>query len=44
MRSGWNGDSSGRHDCGDIEVKPGEKPTYSPGIREVMYLPLVWDV
>ena len=24
-------------------IKPGEKPTYSPGIREVMYLPLVWD-
>lgn len=24
-------------------IKPGEMPTYSPGIREVMYLPLVWD-
>jgi len=28
----------------DYRVKPGETPTYSPGIREVMYLPLVWDV
>lgn len=27
----------------DYRVKPGETPTYSPGIREVMYLPLVWD-
>jgi cytochrome P450 len=27
----------------EYQVKPGEKPTYSPGIREVMYLPLVWD-
>jgi cytochrome P450 len=26
----------------DYAIKPGEKPTYSPGIREVMYLPLVW--
>jgi len=24
-------------------IAPGETPTYSPGIREVMYLPLVWD-
>ena len=24
-------------------VKPGETPRYSPGIREVQYLPLVWD-
>jgi len=24
-------------------IKPGETPTYSPGIREVMYLPLVWN-
>jgi cytochrome P450 len=28
----------------DYRIKPGETPTYSPGIREVMYLPLVWDV
>jgi cytochrome P450 len=27
----------------DYRIKPGETPTYSPGIREVMYLPLVWD-
>ena len=27
----------------EYRVKPGETPTYSPGIREVMYLPLVWD-
>ncbi len=26
----------------DYEVKPGETPVYSPGIREVQYLPLVW--
>jgi cytochrome P450 len=26
----------------DYQIKPGETPTYSPGIREVMYLPLVW--
>jgi cytochrome P450 len=25
-------------------IKPGETPTYRPGIREVQYLPLVWDV
>jgi cytochrome P450 len=24
-------------------IKPGETPTYSAGIREVQYLPLVWD-
>jgi len=24
-------------------VKPGETPRYSPGIREVQYLPLVWE-
>jgi len=24
-------------------IKEGETPTYSPGIREVQYLPLVWD-
>jgi cytochrome P450 len=24
-------------------IKPGETPRYSPGIREVQYLPLVWD-
>ena len=27
----------------DYRIKPGETPTYSPGIREVQYLPLVWD-
>jgi cytochrome P450 len=26
----------------DYAIKAGETPTYSPGIREVMYLPLVW--
>jgi len=26
----------------DYEIKPGESPRYSPGIREVRYLPLVW--
>ena len=26
----------------DYEIKPGETPRYSPGIREVRYLPLVW--
>jgi cytochrome P450 len=26
----------------DYAIKPGEKPTYTPGIREVRYLPLVW--
>jgi cytochrome P450 len=25
------------------QIKPGETPRYSVGIREVMYLPLVWD-
>jgi len=25
------------------QVKPGETPRYSPGIREVQYLPLVWE-
>ena len=24
-------------------IKPGETPRYRPGIREVQYLPLVWD-
>ncbi len=28
----------------EYAIKPGETPTYSPGIREVMYLPLIWDV
>jgi cytochrome P450 len=27
----------------DYAIEPGETPTYSPGIREVMYLPLVWN-
>jgi cytochrome P450 len=27
----------------EYRIKPGEVPTYSPGIREVMYLPLEWD-
>jgi cytochrome P450 len=26
----------------DYAIKPGEKPVYTPGIREVRYLPLVW--
>lgn len=26
----------------DYAIKPGETPQYSPGIREVLYLPLVW--
>jgi cytochrome P450 len=25
-------------------IKPGETPRFSPGIREALYLPLVWDV
>jgi cytochrome P450 len=25
-------------------IKPGEIPRFSPGIREALYLPLVWDV
>jgi len=27
----------------EYRIKPGEIPRYSPGIREVQYLPLVWD-
>ena len=27
----------------NYEIKPGETPTYSPGIREVQYLPLIWN-
>ncbi len=27
----------------EYQVAPGEAPRYSPGIREVLYLPLVWD-
>jgi cytochrome P450 len=27
----------------DYAIKPGETPIYSAGIREVMYLPLVWN-
>jgi len=27
----------------DYRIKPGETPTFSPGIREALYLPLVWD-
>ena len=26
----------------DYEIEPGETPRYTPGIREVVYLPLVW--
>ena len=26
----------------DYGIKPGETPRFSPGIREVLYLPLVW--
>ena len=25
-------------------IKPGETPKFSPGIREALYLPLVWDL
>lgn len=28
----------------DYRIRDGEVPIYSPGIREVQYLPLVWDV
>jgi cytochrome P450 len=28
----------------DYSIQPGETPRYSPGIREVQYLPLVWNV
>jgi cytochrome P450 len=27
----------------EYRIEPGETPRYSPGIREVQYLPLVWD-
>lgn len=27
----------------DYQIKPGETPRYSAGIREVQYLPLVWE-
>jgi cytochrome P450 len=27
----------------DYAIKPGETPRYSPGIREVQYLPIVWE-
>ena len=27
----------------DYRIAPGETPRFSPGIREVMYLPLVWE-
>jgi len=27
----------------EYRIKPGETPRYTPGIREVQYLPLVWD-
>jgi len=27
----------------DYGIKPGETPRYSPGIREVLYLPIVWE-
>jgi len=27
----------------DYAIRPGETPVYSPGIREVMHLPLVWS-
>jgi hypothetical protein len=26
----------------EYAIKPGENPVYTPGIREVRYLPLVW--
>ncbi len=28
----------------EYNIAPGEVPRYSPGIREVQYLPLVWDL
>jgi len=28
----------------DYRLQPGELPRYSPGIRELLYLPLEWDV
>jgi cytochrome P450 len=28
----------------EYRIKPGETPRFSAGIREVLYLPLVWDV
>ena len=28
----------------EYSIKPGETPRYSPGIREVQYLPLVWPL
>jgi cytochrome P450 len=28
----------------DYSIKPGETPRYSPGIREVQHLPIVWNV
>jgi cytochrome P450 len=28
----------------EYAIKPGETPRFSPGIREALYLPLVWDV
>ncbi|MFQ5416906.1 MAG: cytochrome P450 [Myxococcota bacterium] len=28
----------------DYAIKPGESPRVSPGIREVQYLPIVWEV
>jgi cytochrome P450 len=27
----------------NYQIKAGETPTYSPGIREVQYLPLEWE-
>lgn len=27
----------------EYRIKPGETPRYSPGIREALYLPLVWE-
>jgi cytochrome P450 len=27
----------------DYRIKPGETPRFSPGIREALYLPLVWE-
>ena len=28
----------------DYRLQPGETPRYSAGIRELLYLPLEWDV
>jgi len=34
---------AGAHRIPEYRIKPGEEPRYTPGIREVQYLPLVWE-